>query len=193
MKHLILIIGIIFLSCIALQSQNKYFPLRGRVVSADSLSPIPNVHILSEISYFGTTSDFDGRFSMQIRESDSLRVSSVGYVTRIIAINYDSIDANNFKIMMERDTIILEEIDFNPYYDFNTIKEIVRNAPTEKPFIIKGVNENIEDVIWQKPREKPRANMIQNPIQSLYNRFNKKERLKRKLERNRKKYGMEEE
>ena len=38
-----------------------------------------------------------------------------------------------------------------------------------------------------------RANIIQNPIQSLYNRFNKKERLKRKLEKNRRKYGEEEE
>ena len=101
----------------------------------------------------------------------------------------DSINANNFEIMMERDTIILEEINFNPFYDFNTIKEIVRNKPTERPFIIKGVNENIEDVIWQKPRENPRANIIRNPVQSLYNRFNRKARLKRKLEKNRRKYG----
>lgn len=191
MKHLILIIGIIFLSCIALQSQNKYFPLRGRVVSADSLSPIPNVHILSEISYFGTTSDFDGRFSMQIRESDSLRVSSIGFVTKMIAINYDSIDVNNYEIVMERDTIMLHEVDVFPYIDYYSMQKIIREMPTEKPFIIKGVNDNIESVIWQKPRENPRANIIQNPIQSLYNRFNKKERLKRKLERNRRKYGEE--
>lgn len=87
---------------------------------------------------------------------------------------------------------MLEEIDINPYYNFNTVKEIVRTAPIEKPFIIKGVNDNIENVIWQKPRENPKANIISNPIQSLYNRFNKKERLRRKLEKNRRKYGKEE-
>lgn len=193
MRHILLISAIIFLCSATLHAQNKYFPLRGKVVSADSLSPIPDVHILSEISYYGTTTDSDGRFSMQIRENDSLRVSCIGFVTKMIAINYDNIDASNYEIVMERDTIMLEEIDINPYYNFNTVKEIVRTAPIEKPFIIKGVNDNIENVLWQKPRENPKANIISNPIQSLYNRFNKKERLKRKLERNRRKYGEEEE
>lgn len=87
---------------------------------------------------------------------------------------------------------MLQEVDIFPYLDYYTVKEIVSKIPTEKPFIIKGVNENIENVLWQKPRENPRANIISNPIQALYNRFNKKERLKRKLEKNRRKYGDEE-
>ena len=175
-----------------MQSQNRYFPLRGKVVSADSLSPIPNVHIISNLSYFGTTSDLNGKFSMQIRRNDSLRVSSIGYTTQIINISYDSIDANNFEIMMVRDTIMIEEIDIFPYLDYHTVKRIVDNSPIAKPFIIKGANDNIENVLWQKPRENPRANIIQNPIQALYNRFNKKQRLKRKLEKNRRKYGEKE-
>ena len=175
-----------------MQSQNRYFPLRGKVVSADSLSPIPNVHIISNLSYFGTTSDLNGKFSMQIRRNDSLRVSSIGYTTQIINISYDSIDANNFEIMMVRDTIMIEEIDIFPYLDYHTVKRIVDNSPIAKPFIIKGVNDNIENVLWQKPKENPRANIIQNPIQTLYNRFNKKQRLKRKLEKNRRKYGEKE-
>ena len=192
MKHIIFIIGFFFLSLFSLQSQNRYFPLRGKVVSADSLSPIPNVHIISNLSYFGTTSDLNGKFSMQIRENDSLRVSSIGYTTQIINISYDSIDANNFEIMMVRDTIMIEEIDIFPYLDYHTVKRIVDNSPIAKPFIIKGANDNIENVLWQKPRENPRANIIQNPIQALYNRFNKKQRLKRKLEKNRRKYGEKE-
>ena len=193
MRHFLLISAFVFLCCATLHAQNRYFPLRGKVVSADSLSPIPNVHILSEISYYGTTSDFDGRFSMQIRRNDSLRVSSIGFVTKMIAISYDSIDANNYEIVMERDTIMLQDVDVFPYIDYYSMQKIIREMPTEKPFVIKGVNDNIEKVIWQKPRENPKANIIQNPIQSLYNRFNKKERLKRKLEKNRRKYGAEEE
>ena len=192
MKRLLLISAFVFLCSATLHAQNRYFPLKGKVVSADSLSPIPNVHILSEISYYGTASDSDGKFSMQIRENDSLRVSCIGFVTKIIAINYDSINANNYGIVMERDTIMLEEIYIFPYLDYHTVKRIVDNSPIAKPFIIKGVNDNIENVLWQKPRENPKANIIQNPIQSLYNRFNKKERLKRKLEKNRKKYGEKE-
>lgn len=191
MKRLLLISAIIFLCSATLHAQNKYFPLKGKVVSADSLSPIPNVHILSEISYYGATSDSDGKFSMLIRKNDSLRISSVGFVTKIISVNYDSINANNFEITMERDTIMLQEIDVFPYLDNHRVEEIISKIPVEKPFIVNGANENIGSVLYQKPRENPRANIIQNPIQSLYNRFNKKERLKRKLERNRKKVKSE--
>ena len=187
MKHLILI-GIIFLSCLSLKAQNKYFPIKGSIVSTDSLSPIPDAHILSELSHFGTTSDFDGKFSIQTRKIDTLRISCIGFVTKYININHDSIDAKNFIISLQRDTILLDEIDVSPYYNFSTVKEIVRNVPIEKPFIVKGANENIESVLYQKPKKIPDDKGILSPVQTLYNRFNKKERLKRKLERNRKKY-----
>ena len=187
MKHLI-IIGIIFFCCVSLTAQNKYHPLKGSIVSADSLTPIPQAHILSELSHFGTTSDFDGKFSIQTRRIDTLRISCIGFITKYININHDSIDANNFRISLQRDTIILDEIDVTPYYNFSAVKEIVSNAPIEKPFIVKGVNDNIEDFLYQKPKKIPDDKGILSPIQTLYNRFNKKERLKRKLERNRKKY-----
>ena len=188
MKRLLIIIGFIFLCCLSSKAQNKYFPIKGSVISADSLTPIPQAHILSELSHYGTTSDFDGRFQITIKEIDTLRISSVGFVTKYIHINYDSIDANNFRILLQRDTILLDEIDVTPYYNFSTVKEIVRTAPIEKPFIIKGVNDNIEKVLYQKPKKIPDDKGILSPIQTLYNRFNKKERLKRKLERNKRKY-----
>jgi hypothetical protein len=187
MKHLV-IIGIIFLSCLSLKAQNKYFPIKGSIVSADSLSPIPDAHILSELSHYGTTSDYEGKYSIHTREIDTLRISCIGFVTKYININHDSIDAKNFIISLQRDTILLDEIDVSPYYNFSTVKEIVRNVPIEKPFIVKGANENIESVLYQKPKKIPDDKGILSPVQTLYNRFNKKERLKRKLERNRKKY-----
>ena len=171
-----------------MKAQNKYFPLKGSIVSADSLSPIPDAHILSELSHYGATSDYEGKFSIQTRKIDTLRISCVGFVTKYININHDSIDAKNFIISLQRDTIILDEIDVAPYYNYSTVKEIVRNAPIEKPFIVKGANENIESVLYQKPKKIPDDKGILSPVQTLYNRFNKKERLKRKLERNRKKY-----
>ena len=190
MRRLIFIV--LFLSCcISLHAQNKYFPLKGKVLSSDSLSPIPDVHILSEKSYYGATSDYDGKFSMLIRKNDSLRISSVGFVTKIISVDYDSINTNNFEITMERDTIMLQDVDVFPYLDNHRVEEIIRQIPVEKPFIVNGANENIGSVLYQKPRENPKANIIQNPIQSLYNRFNKKERLKRKMEKNRKKLKIE--
>ena len=190
MRRLIFIV--LFLSCcISLHAQNRYFQLKGKVVSADSLSPIPNVHILSKVSYYGTTSDFDGRFSMLVRKNDTLKISSVGFVTEIINVNYDSVNVNNFEIVMQRDTIILQEIDVFPYLDNHTVEKIIKEIPIEEPFIIKGANENIGTVLYQKPKKIPEDKGIISPIQTLYNRFNKKARLKKKLERNRRRYEKE--
>ena len=189
MKRLI-IIGFVFLCCLSSMAQNKYFPIKGSIISADSLSPIPDAHILSELSYYGTTSDINGKFSMLIRESDSLKISSIGFVTQYINIKYDSIETNNFNIIMQRDTVMLQEIDVFPYLDYHTVKEITSNIPVKKPTIIKGVNDNIENVLYQKPKKIPNDKGILSPVQTLYNRYNKKERLKRKLEKNRKKYSM---
>lgn len=187
MRRLIFIV--LFLSCcISLHAQNRYSPLKGKVVSADSLSPIPNVHILSVVSYYGTTSDSDGRFSILVRKNDTLKISSVGFVTEIINVNYDSVNVNNFEIVMQRDTIILQEIDVFPYLDNHTVEKIIKEIPIEEPFIIKGANENIGTVLYQKPKKIPDDKGIISPIQTLYNRFNKKERLKRKMERNRRRY-----
>ena len=197
MRRLIFIV--LFLSCcISLHAQNKYFPLKGKVVSADSLSPIPNVHILSEKSYYGATSDYDGKFSMLIRKNDSLRISSVGFVTKIISVYYDSINANNFEITMERDTIMLQEIDVFPYLDNHRVEEIIRQIPTSIPKYVltqHDININIENYYYNKTKNLPRIRgwhfIFYNPFKKVYDRYNKKERLKRKLERNRKKLGIE--
>ncbi len=195
-----LLIIVLFLSCcISLHAQNIYFPLKGKVVSVDSLSPIPDVHILSEKSYYGATSDYDGKFSMLIRKNDSLRISSIGFVTKIISVDYDSINTNNFEITMERDTIMLQDVDVFPYLDNHRVEEIISKIPTSMPKHVltqHDININIENYYYNKTKDLPRIRgwhfIFYNPFKKVYNRFNKKERLKRKLEKNRRKYGKNE-
>ena len=197
MKKLFLIT--LFLSCcISLHAQNRYFPLKGNVISADSLSPIPNVHILSELSHYGTTSDLDGKFQIPIRKNDTLRISSVGFVTKIIAVSYDAIDANNFEILMERDTLMLQEVDVFPYLDNHQVEEIISRIPIALPeHALKEteIDINIQNYYYNKTKDLPRIRgwhfVLYNPIKKFYDRFNKKERLHRKLERNRRKYEKE--
>lgn len=187
------------LCCLSLKAQNDYHTIKGEIVSSDSLAPIPKAHILSELSHYGTTSDFDGKFSMPIKTIDTLRISSVGFVTEYIHINHDSIDANNFRILLQRDTIMLDEIDVIPYHNFSTVKEIVRTAPIVTPMhVVKEIeiNTNIQNYYYNKTKDLPKTRgtwtiVFYNPIKKTYNRFNKKERLKRKLERNREKYLMD--
>lgn len=189
----------LFLSCCtSLHAQNRYFPLKGNVISADSLSPIPNVHILSELSHYGTTSDLDGKFQIPIRKNDTLRISSVGFVTKIIAVSYDAIDANNFEILMVRDTLMLQEVDVFPYLDNHQVEEIISRIPIALPeHALKEteIDINIQNYYYNKTKDLPRIRgwhfVLYNPIKKFYDRFNKKERLHRKLERNRRRYEKE--
>lgn len=197
MKDLFLIV--LFLSCcISLHAQNGYFPLKGKVISADSLSPVPDAHILSELSHYGTTSDFDGKFQIPIRKNDTLRISSVGFVTKIIDVNCDIIDINNFEIIMERDTVMLQEVDVFPYLDNHYVEEIISRIPITLPEHVMKESEidiNIQNYYYNKTKDLPRIRgwhfVLYNPIKKFYDRFNKKERLYRKLERNRRRYEKE--
>ena len=74
------------------------------------------------------------------------------------------------------------------YKDF--VKDIVK-MPSLKPFFVPGVSkEGDEKIIYKKPERIPKA-YGNNPISLIYNRFNKRERFKRKLERNRRKFNRE--
>ena len=195
MKRLI-IIGFIFLCCLSSKAQNKYFPIKGSVISADSLSPIHDAHILSMLSYYGTISDINGNFSMLTRETDSLRISSIGFVTQYISIKHDSINANNFNILMQRDTVMLQDVEVFPYLDNLTVEEIISKTPIVLPKQVlfeDDIDVNIQNYYYHKTKDIPKIRAITfvlyNPIKKTYDRFNKKERLKRKLERNRKKYS----
>ena len=189
----------LFLSCcISLHAQNRYFSLKGKVVSADSLSPIPNVHVLSELSHYGTTSDLDGKFQIPIRNNDTLRISSIGFITKIFSVNCDSIELDNLTIMMQRDTVMLQEIDVFPYLDNHQVEEIISRIPITLPeHVLKetDIDINIQNYYYNKTKDLPRVRgwnfVFYNPIKKFYDRFSKKERLQRKLERNRRRYEKE--
>ena len=132
---------------------------------------------------------------MLVKKIDTLRISSVGFVTKLIPIYYDSVDVNNFNIIMEKDTVMLQEIDIFPYMDNLTIEEIISKIPIVLPKQVLYENDidiNIQNYYYNKTKDIPKIRAITfvlyNPIKKTYDRFNKKERLKRKLERNRKKY-----
>ena len=74
------------------------------------------------------------------------------------------------------------------YKDF--INDIVK-MPSLKPFFVPGVSkEGDEKIIYKKPERNPKA-YGNNPISLIYNRFNKREVLKRKMQRNRRRFNRE--
>lgn len=188
MKNILLSIALLF--CVfSVEAQEGYFSLKGKILSGDSLQPIANVNIVSELSRYGTITNQEGFFIIKSKIADTLWVSCVGFDTREVPVWRDSILDNTLIIKMKRSNIMLDSVEIYPlppYKDF--IKDIAK-MPMKKPFFVPGVS-RVDDAkrIWKRPeRESPPS--IINPISLIYKRFNKQEVLKRKMKRNRKRYN----
>jgi len=160
------------------------FVLEGKVLSSDSLLPIPNAHIISKFNQWGTISDNKGYFAMLVDKNDSLLITSVGFSAMILYLN-DTIQNSKppYQIYMAKDTIMMNEFIVHAFWDYTTFKQIIINMkPIDFDFSRLDFEENLMLSL-------PPGQTGISPVQGLYNRFNKEERLKRSLIKNRKKYN----
>ena len=102
MKTRLLTLGFILCMSIGL-AQNS---VSGNVADEETKQPIPGVTILIKDTTKGTTTDFDGNFSIEASPADILVVSYLGYLTQEIKIN----DKLTFSIILKEDTSELDEV-----------------------------------------------------------------------------------
>jgi len=160
------------------------FLLQGKVLTSDSLLPIENAHIISKFNRWGTISDDKGMFAMMVDKNDSLLITSIGFGSVILYLN-DSVQASEppFQIYMSKDTIMMNEFIVHAFWDYTTFKQmIISMKPIDFDFSRLDFEENLMLAL-------PPGQVGISPIQAIYNRFNKDERLKRQLVKNRKKYN----
>jgi CarboxypepD_reg-like domain len=135
MNKLFLILLIGFTPLLKAQNQNdkKVIQLTGVIVEADSLKPMPFVHLTVKNMRIGTISDYYGFFSLVAHEGDTIEFSSVGY-HRNQFILPDSMNGNSSSIihLMIQDTILLKEFTVFPW-------------PTREQFKYAFMHEDIPD------------------------------------------------
>ena len=190
MKNFLLLLVLAF-CVLEIKAQGEFFSVKGRIFSDDSLTAIPNVNIISELSHYGTTSNHEGWFLIRSKLIDTLWVSCVGFDRMRVPVLYDSLFDKELIIRMIRSDIMLDSVEIYPYPNYTDfIKDIVK-MPSKKPLFVPGVSkEGDEAFIHKKPVREPKGSAI-NPITLIYNRFNKRERFKRKLDRNRRRFNRE--
>ena len=95
----------------------------------------------------------------------------------------------------ENDTItksvVTDSVVIYPWLDYEVFKHEIINMPWRQPFMVPGVSKaDDEKQIYKTPVKEPPASII-SPVSLIYNKFNKKARFKRKLQRNRRKFNRE--
>ncbi len=161
--------------------------VHGKVLSADSLTPVSNVHIISKLARRGTITDKYGGFAFRGYGTDTLLLTSIGFSRKIIDTHDSLIDQpGGLYILLERDTVQMQEVVVRAFYDWPTFKYLFVHMEPVKAFEIEDFTTELESSLVGV---RPAPLTIKGPIQALYDLFNHMARLQRRLERNRKAYN----
>ncbi len=111
----------------------KVIQFSGLVVTGDSLAPVPFTNVWVKNTRRGTITDFQGFFSITVREKDTLQFTAIGFKDVIYAVP-DTLTATRYSTiqLMTRDTINLPETVIYPW-------------PTREQFRYAFLNTEIPD------------------------------------------------
>ena len=196
MKHLLFIL-VLMLCCLAAVAQNgdkgepKHVDFYGYVVTADSLRPIRNTHVISKMAHCGTITDRQGKFHIQTRQIDTLWVSCIGYSRRLVALDTTLTSRDTLVIRLYPETITLREVIVLPFSNYEGFKELLITMPSiETPDEIKRLYEDLDN-LWlsRVPIGNGKPTISASPIQYLYDKYNASARRQAQLMRNRRTYN----
>lgn len=173
------------------EDRHKRVDFYGYVVTADSLRPVRNTHVISKMAHCGTISNQYGMFHIQARQVDTLWVSCVGYARRLIAIDASLTTADTLVIRLYPETITLREVTVLPFTNYETFKEMLITMPTTKTLDeIERLNNDLDDMwLSRTPVGNGKPTITANPIQYLYDKYNASARRQSTLRRNRRMYN----
>ena len=196
MNRFLLILAFLSL-CVTAFAQNNADdqgrrPYYGFVISAGTREPIRNTHVISKMAHCGTITNMQGKFVIPAKGVDTLWVSCIGYSRRLIAIDSTmAAGRDTLLIALRSDTIMLREVVVMPFYDYETFKEMLITMPSiETPRELQRLEEDLDN-LWMNraPAGNGMVTVTANPIQFLYDKYNKSARRQAKLLRNRRMYN----
>lgn len=150
--------------------------ISGLVLSNDSIPrPIPFAHVYVGQGKRGTMTDKDGFFSFAAMPKDSIRFSCIGFQKEVLFVP-DTLNKTAYlaRVMMKRDTLLLEEVPLYPWPTPDRFKEafLATNIPTTQNDIamrnlaIQALQDRAAAMNLDPEEAKDLAIMMQN--QSIY-------------------------
>ena len=195
MKQLLFILALLLCSTAVfaqdhIEDKQKRVDFYGYVVTADSLHPIRNTHVISKLAHCGTITDRQGKFHIQARQIDTLWVSCVGYTRRLVALDTTLSSSDTLVIRLHPETITLREVTVLPFTNYETFKEMLITMPSIKtPEELQRLDEDLKEIQHGVNMGNGMATISASPIQYLYDKYNASARRQATLLRNRRMYN----
>lgn len=148
-------------------TEGKYM-IKGTVTDLKSDLAIPNANIWITNQKKGVSADINGQFTMYVYPTDTLRFSSLGYISKTIPVSaIPEREKYTIAIQLVPDIYSLKTVTIYPFHDRDEFIEAFIKGPTTKAYIaIPGIDP-------PKYRHKEKTKFY-NPISSLYNLTHKK-------------------
>ena len=195
MKRQLLILALLLLCSVTFaqtdDKEHKRMDFYGYVVTADSLRPIRNTHVISKMAHCGTITNQQGKFHIQARQTDTLWVSCIGFMRRLIAIDSTLTSSDTLVIRLFPEVITLREVTVLPFSNYETFKQTIISMPSiETPDEIKRLQDDLDNMwLSHAPAGNGMVTVSASPIQYLYDKYNASARRQAKLLRNRRMYN----
>jgi hypothetical protein len=135
-----LIAGVGLFLTFDVRAQEQYVLISRTVVDQETGKSVPFAHVSFSGVAIGTASDSEGMFTLRIERNyfkDSLRVSSIGYLTRTVAVA-QLMDASLPVISLEPDVRLLDEV-------------VIKEAPVDPVEIVRSVIRSFSANYCQTP------------------------------------------
>ncbi|MDB5281540.1 MAG: hypothetical protein JWO06_615 [Bacteroidota bacterium] len=144
------------------------FLIKGKVVDLESRKPLAFANVIITNLRKGVTCDNEGNFSLYVYMKDTLKISYLGYLNKVIHVSdIDSSKYYTLEIPLYRDAIKIKEINIYPYNDLDAFKKAFVDAKEVNKVHIPGIAE-------PKYSNKPVAPKFSNPISFLYDKVKRR-------------------
>jgi hypothetical protein len=164
-----------------LLAQDSLF-VRGTIFSSRDKVAIANATVVNKTTLKTTTSNAQGKFVLEAKVNDEVTIASPIYFTEQIKITADFLNTNRDFYLQEKGTEI-ETIYITSYKLTGYLEIDTKKIPVNENFRynIPGLKAGYESGKKSKNALVNRIEALSNPVDLVYNMFNKKEKELKKL------------
>ncbi len=145
MKHKLLLFALLLFPLIGF-SQNE-IELKGTVSDSETDVPIPGVYVLENGTQNGVATDFNGKFTISVPQTATLKISYLGYKELEIKVSELTLDQlTNLNIELDPDAASLDEVVVVAYGKQNKISSVAA-VSTVKPGKLRTPATNISTAL----------------------------------------------
>ncbi|WP_432222011.1 carboxypeptidase-like regulatory domain-containing protein [Flavobacterium sp. TMP13] len=176
MKYFVVFLLLTFTTISFAQETDHDQRVSGFVISDETKMPIPNVNIININKVRGAQTDIKGYFEIDVKASDTLHLSLLGYQSLRVRVTNDWIKNKVTRIQLTEKAIALEEVVISPFRLTGYLEVDSKLIPTKENYrySISGLTQGYEAGEYSPGAFGKVLGSIFNPADMLYNFFGKK-------------------